>query len=190
MRERKIRFFALALVALVGFFTGLNYYSSNSFEEIKGCFEFGFASIMCAETLGENVKKLLLSAAKNFLLLFSGAYFSFLLPITFFTLFGINFKMGVFLACVAKTLSLGGIVEILFVFLLAAIVFLLSLALSFFVLEKNIQFRISKRFDYFEGIFILKSIGFLVAFVALVFIFLLACRFTNNSIFGFFNTYL
>ncbi len=190
MRERKIRLALIALLALVGFFTGLNYFSQNPLEEIKGCFEFGFAALMCAEEFSKSVKALVLDAVKNFLLLFSGAFLFIFIPLTLFSLFSLNFKMGVFLACVAKTLAFKGVVEIIFVVLLCAFVFASSVSLAFFVIEKNLQFRQKRRFDYLDGIFIFKSIGFLTAFILIILLFLLGCRFTNNSIFGFFNTYL
>ena len=89
MKEKKIRLALLGFWALIGVFTGLNYFSQNPLEEIMGCFEFGFAALMCAEELSKSIKALVLDSVKNFLLLFSGAYFLIFIPfrqkVTFLT---------------------------------------------------------------------------------------------------------
>lgn len=190
MEKQKIKFVAVVFLALVGFFTGLNYYSENSLEEIKGCFEFGFVFLLCGEEILKSLKRLIFDAVKNFLLLFSCAYVSFLLPLAFFALFCLNFKMGVFCACIAKTLGFSGIVEIAFVLFLSAFILMCSVVQVFVAWQKNNEFKIYRRFDNSQLTFILKNVGFLGAFIFIMMIFLLACQFTNNSIFGFFNTYL
>lgn len=190
MEKQKIRFFAVTLLALVGFFTGLNYFDNNSLEEIKGCFEFGFVFLLCGEGILKSLKRLIFDAVKNFLLLFFGAYITFLLPLTFFSLFCLNFKMGVFFACISKTLGFGGIVEIVFMMFLSAFILVCSIVQTFVVWQKNCNFRTFKHFDNYEILFILKNIGFLTAFVFIMMLMLFGCQFTKNSIFGFFNTYL
>lgn len=180
----------LAIIGLIGFSAGYNYYSGNTLSEIEGCFVFGFASLAMGKNAKEFSLTLIKDLIKNYLLFSLGAFVKFLIPFSLIGLFAINFRTGVFFSCVMHVLKFKGIVEIIFLAFLSLFVLATSIFACERVLERFSYHMISHRLDSTDGEFLLKSLCFCIAFGLIMFVLLILCRFTKNSIFGFFNSFL
>ncbi len=192
--KKYVRLFAvLALVAVTGFATGINYKQmagNTIFSVGKGCFEFGLLYLFAGKTLKKCIFGALVSSFESFAVMCAGAlsWLTFLLmPLE---LFGISFKMGVSFACVAlpfSTIKLPSAFPMLLFVLTVMFAFVL---LASAVTERRVYHSRKRKLDSTDADFIkYLAAGFIIFFLINV-VFIMFSHVTNIGLKGFFGTVL
>lgn len=181
------------MLSAIGFASGLHYARAVGVEQIiniKGCFEFGLWALLSGSSFGSCFGRLALSCLKNFGMLFLGclSWGTFLLvPVS---LFGISFKMGVCFSFASGILRWQGILEILFLMVLSLLVMAAAVLFSTVILNRCLYHSRVKHIDMTDKNFFLGSLAALGIFFVCIAVLLALCCFTNNHLYGFFNTFL
>lgn len=166
-KRDKIILLSIIFIAFLGVSVGINYQKINNNDTLKiakSCFEFGLYDFIFGKEYIVVFLRLLLSVIKHFIIFTLCKIFYFFIPIIYFNLFCINFKLGVFLSFVISTMKGNGIFEIFF-----TIIFCLFFSGVF---EFYSAFLLSKEDKIFRKSFInLKTISlFIFALLLAVFI--------------------
>ncbi len=192
--KNQVRVFAVfALVAVIGFATGINYkdiVGNRIFTVGKGCFEFGLLYLFGGKQLKKCMLNALASAGKSFAVMCAGAFSWLTFLLVPLELFGIGFKTGVSFACVALPVKVMRLAEVLPMLLFSLTVMLAFTLLATGITERRVYHSRKKRLDSTDAEFIKYLSADFVIFYLLDAVFILFCYVTNNGLKGFFGTVL
>lgn len=191
--REKIKIALFLLLAALGFATGINYranLSDNSITTIKGCFEFGIYPLLEGRNNADIFIDVVVCTIKHYLLLLSGVFSWVVFPVVPINLFCICFKIGVSLSYVFSILGVKGIFCNFFLFLFCLLIMSVAVMLSYLILNRRIYHISSKKFDYYDLLFIKKSVLCLVMFSVVLILFLYLFKITDSGLYGLLNTFL
>lgn len=189
----KIKLCFLLLIALVGFFTGINYYKIvriDDISSIKDCFEFGLYPLLDGNSNSKIFMAVVLSSVKHYALFTLGMFNWAVFFVGLFNLFGLSFKLGVSFKCTFSLVGIKGFISIFLLALLVILIVFISVLFLYFVLNKKIYRVKGYRINFDDIGFIKKSFVALFVFIVIVFVFLIMLKYTNSRLYGLLKTIL
>lgn len=189
----KIKICFFLLIALVGFFTGINYYKIvhiNDVSSIKNCFEFGIYPLLDGNTNSKIFIAVILSSVKHYTVFVLGMFNWMMFFVGLINLFGLSFKLGVSFKCAFSLVGMKGFISIFLLAIFVIFIILISVLFLYFILNKKIYRVKGYRINYDDIEFIKKSFVILITFVIVIFVYLIMLKYAKSRLYGLLKTIL
>lgn len=144
-------FFAILILSLIGFATGVNYCNlikDNSFICAEKCLQFGLYGIACKKSFRKIFAETVFSTIKWFALIYAGAFSWFTFPVTIISSFFLSFRMGMIFQNIFLIFKSFDFISVFFIVLFSVV----SVAYSTLSVFRCLAFRIKhnsyKKIDF------------------------------------------